>query len=69
MMLDADPAKLTKTGEVIINRKGISVNGFSGKGCSCRDVAALGIVWAIGELQKELKLTLEAPGKSHVCVD
>jgi len=68
-MLDANPAQITKAGEVIINSKGITANGFSTKGATCRDTAALALVWAIGKLQSELKLTLEAPGKSNVSVD
>lgn len=64
-MLDGDEAKLTRTGTVTIGGKSnchIVVEGFSGKGCSCRDVAALAMLWAIGELQRELMRTLEKPG-------
>ena len=64
-MLDADEAKLTKTGTVTIGGHGrlrVIVEGFEGDGCSCRDVAALAMLWAIGELQRELMATLEKPG-------
>jgi hypothetical protein len=64
-MLDADKARLIKTGVVTINSDGryrVIVEGFDGEGCSCRDVAALAMVWAIGELQRELLATLMDPG-------
>lgn len=64
-MLDADEAKLTKTGTVTIGGDSnchVVVEGFEGDGCSCRDVAALAMLWAIGELQRELMGTLERPG-------
>lgn len=67
-MLDADPAKLTRTGEIVITKTGILVRGFDGEGCTCRDIAALAAAWGIGELQRELVKTLEAPGKSKICV-
>ena len=67
-MLDADPAKLTRIGEVVITKTGILVTGFSGEGCTCRDVAALGTVWAIGQLQKELMKILEAPGNGKISI-
>lgn len=66
-MLDADPARLTRNGTVTIPAKGmIMVEGFQGKGCTCRDVSALALVWAIGRLQHELLKTLEAPGGGDV---
>jgi hypothetical protein len=66
-MLDSEPARLTKIGTVTIHptKQGcvqIEVDGFEGQGCSCRDVAALAALWAIGELQRELMLTLQRPG-------
>lgn len=61
-MLDADEAKLTRTGTITIRDGEIYVDGFSGQGTSCRDVVALACVWAIGKLQEELLATLQAPG-------
>lgn len=64
-MLDAEPARLTKFGKVTIDRCGplvVMVDGFEGDNCSCRDVAALAMAWAIGELQRELVATLQQPG-------
>lgn len=64
-MLDADKARLTKTGTVTIQTDGrfrIIVEGFDGDGCSCRDLAALAMAWAIGELQRELLATMMEPG-------
>jgi len=68
-MLDASPACLTKIGRVIIDGQRITVEGFEGDQATCRDVAALAASWAIGELQRELLATLEAPGKSRIVVD
>lgn len=71
-MLDAAPACLTKTGIVTIDasqRFKVDISGFDGDGCSCRDVAALAIVWAIGELQRELMQVLQRPGGGSVAVD
>lgn len=70
-MLDGDEARLTKTGTVTVCTEGrlrVVVEGFRGEGCSCRDVAALAMAWAIGELQRELVKTLEKPGGGSVGV-
>ena len=64
-MLDAEEAKLTKTGTVTVGTEGrlrVVVEGFEGDNCSCRDVAALAMAWAIGELQRELMATMQKPG-------
>lgn len=68
-MLDADPAALTKFGKVTIEAGRISVEGFGAHGASCRDVAALAVTWAIGQLAFELSRTLERPGNSNITVD
>lgn len=61
-MLDADKAKLTQFGSVkVLSHGRIEVDGFEGDGCTCRDVAALAMLWAIGELQRDLMATLESP--------
>jgi hypothetical protein len=67
-MLDAETAKLSRIGEIVITKTGILVHGFSGDGCSCRDTAALAALWAIGELQRELMATLQKPGGGKICV-
>ena len=74
-MLDANPASITKLGKVTIHgnpkpgQNRIVVRGFSGNGTTCRDISALALVWAIGELQRELMETLKAPGGGDVGVD
>lgn len=69
-MLDADPAAITKPGTVTIDADGlVIIAGFECDGATCRDVAALAMVWAIGKLQQELMLTLEAPGKGNSVID
>jgi hypothetical protein len=68
-MLDAEEARLTQTGTLTMSAGRVEISGFSGDGCSCRDLAALSIVWAIGELQKELAATLQSPRGSRCVVD
>lgn len=62
MSNDATPIKLTKTGSITIDRFGVKVEGFDGVNCSCRDVAILACIWAIGELQREVMRDIEQPG-------
>lgn len=66
MSLDATEVKLTKVGTVEMRADGeVYLQGFKGSaGCSCRDVATLALVWAIGKLQRELKAQIERPGGS-----
>lgn len=68
-MLDANPARLYQNGTVTVTPTGITVAGFEGLNASCRDVAALAALWAIGELQRELMATLERPGGGKIGVD
>lgn len=69
-MLDANRARLAAHGLVMIGPTGIVVSAFEGEGTSCRDVAALALTWAIGELQRELQALLQQPGGSgRVTVD
>ncbi len=68
-MLDQDPVKLTQFGTVTITEGRVLVAGFEGDNATCRDIAALAAVWAIGKLQQELMLTMERPGASNICVD
>lgn len=68
MSLDAETTKLTQHGTVTVEAGRIVVTGFEGDNCSCRDVAVLACIWAIGELQRELLKTVEQPGGGYVAV-
>ena len=69
-MLDAEPGRITKTGIVeVTTDRGININGFEAEGCTCRDVAALAMTWAIQQLSDELQKVLERPGQSTAVVD
>ena len=68
-MLDEQKCHLTQTGTVSISTDEISISGFAADGGSCRDVAALALLWAIGELQKDLMGTLNGPGGGKVEID
>ena len=67
-MLDASPSHLTELGTMTIIDGKIHIEGFRAHDATCRDVAALAIVWAIGQLQVELMETLKAPGGGNACV-
>lgn len=67
MSLDSRPVKLTKTGTVTVHpsKEGfvqIVAKGFEAEGATCRDVAVLACLWAIGELQREVLRAVERPG-------
>ena len=64
MSLDAETSKISKTGKVTITAAGIVIDGFEGTNCSCRDVAVLACMWAIGELARETLLEIQEPGGS-----
>jgi hypothetical protein len=66
MSLSADKMWLNDIGEVRISEHGVEVLGFSGHQCSCRDVAALALVWAIERLGRELRETMREPGGGNV---
>ncbi len=69
-MLDANKAQLTKVGTLSISSGKIVVSGFDGDGCTCRDISALAIIWAIGQLQSSLLDVVREPGKAdHVVFD
>lgn len=68
-MLDANSAKLTKVGAVTVSAAGISVADFDAAGATCRDLAVLAVIWAIGELQRELLATIERPGGGNISLD
>lgn len=67
MSLDAEVSKLSSTqGTITIDARGassqITVEGFEGDNCSCRDVAVQACLWAIGELQREISIAVQKPG-------
>lgn len=71
MSLNAEVTKLTKHGTVTIHPKKegrvqIVVEGFSGQNASCRDVAVLACLWAIGELQREVMRAVQEPGTNAI---
>lgn len=74
MGLDAKTSRLTKFGTVTVlpqkeGRIQIVAEGFEGENCSCRDIAVLACMWAIGELQREAMRDIEAPGGGATGVD
>jgi hypothetical protein len=60
--LDATEVGLTSIGRVEIEGDEVILIGFEGGNCSCRDVAALALSYAIGVLQRELDATIRKPG-------
>lgn len=67
MSLDATDTALYQLGTVTVHRRKengvqIVVEGFEATNASCRDVAVLACLWAIGELQREVQRTIERPG-------
>lgn len=63
-MLDT---KLRKTGTILMHKGRIYTAGFSAEGCMCREVAAHALLWAIGEMQRELAALIEKPGGTGNC--
>jgi hypothetical protein len=48
----------------------IYLDGFEADDAMCREVAALGMLWAIGELQAELTALIQQPGGTgKSCID
>jgi hypothetical protein len=67
--LDATEVRLTKRGKVTIFANGdIEIEGFHGKNCSCRDVAVLAMLWAIGVLQKDVTADIQKPGGGRCAI-
>lgn len=62
MSLDATEVSLTRYGKVEIEGGEVILTGFEGYNCTCRDVAALALVSAIGLLQEELAALIRKPG-------
>lgn len=66
-MLDT---RLKKTGSILMHDGKISLEGFEADGCMCREVAIHALLWAIGELQRELAEEIHQPGGSgNVSID
>ncbi len=42
----------------------IQIQGFDADGCMCREVQIHAMLWAIGELQREIQATIEIAGGS-----
>lgn len=68
-MSNVEPMKITKRGKVTITKDGISVDGFDADNASCRELAIMAAAWAIGELQREMLKTIQAPGGGKISVD
>lgn len=71
-MLDAESARITKTGTVTIGPGRcckIVVEDFESDNATCREVSVLAMLWAIGELQRELMATLESPDGGDCAVN
>jgi len=58
--------KLDKTGTIKMAQGKIEIEGFEVDGAMCREVAALAMLWAIGELQKELTAVINVPGGTGI---
>lgn len=66
-MLDTE---LKKTGTVLMHKGQIYISGFKAENCTCREVAAHSLIWAIGEMQRELTALVNQPGGSgNTCSD
>ena len=66
-LLDAEKSTLTKLGKIVIKHSEktgtqITIDGFDGDNCTCRDIAVQACLWAIGELQREALASVETPG-------
>lgn len=62
--------KLKKIGTITVNSGFVHVVGFDAKDCTCREVGALALLWAIGKLQRELAAMVDHPGGTmNVSVD
>lgn len=58
-MLDT---KINSTGTILMHEGRIYVDGFNTNATSCRETAAHALLWAIGEMQRELAAMIEQPG-------
>lgn len=60
-MLDT---KLIKIGSILMHEGKIQIQGFEGDDLGCREVCIHAMLWAIGELQREIMADIEKPGGS-----
>lgn len=60
--------RLTKFGKVTLENGKIFVEGFDANDAMCREVGALALAWAIGEMQRELVEIIAQPGGTGKCV-
>lgn len=65
-MLDT---KLEKTGTLLIHDGQVFIEGFDADDCMCREVAIHAMLWAIGKLQEEVRLTIHDPELGNACMD
>jgi hypothetical protein len=68
MSLDDQVTRLLSLGTVTVSATGIQIDGFDGINATCRDVAVLAMIWAIGELQRDLMSSIEMPGGGNACI-
>ena len=61
--------KIEKVGTVTISENKIYISDFEVKGATCREVAIHAMLWAIGELQKDVVESISAPGAGISCID
>ena len=59
--------KLNSIGKITIERGQITVEGFGGDDCMCREVAILAMMYGIDELWREVQATIEIPGGTGRC--
>lgn len=57
--------RLSRVGTVLMYGGEIHVEGFEAEGAMCREVLALALLWAIGEMQRDLVELIAVPGGSH----
>lgn len=60
--------QIIKSGAITVQEGHISVEGYEVKDASCREVAAVALLDAIGILQRELQAIVYVPGGTGKCV-
>lgn len=62
--------RLRKSGTILMHKGQIHIDGFEADHTSCREIAILAMIWAIGELQEEIVADIAVPGGSgNVVID
>lgn len=70
MVVAMNDLHLTRTGTILMHQGKIHIGGFDGDGFTCRGMANHALLWAIGELQRELAENIRRPGGSgNVSID